>query len=122
MSVRPWLVVAVALAPVLAYGIAVLAFSGTPRFVDGSECALAARPGDTRELEVVYGRFDAQPQAEEVAEHARSIGYADAVAEPDGCGRWKATNGAVDSYDGGMDAVAEGERAGLPGRLEVDQG
>ena len=57
-----------------------------------------------------------------VLDEARSIGYADASAEPDGCGHWKVANGAVDSYEGGMDAVAEGERAGLPGRLEVDQG
>lgn len=110
--------VLVALVPLL-----VLPFlGGLPRFVDSSECAVAAVPGDTRQLAIVYGRFDSPVEAEELAERARSIGYAEASAEPDGCGRWKVANGAVDSYEGGMDAVAEGERAGLPGWLEVDQG
>lgn len=84
-----------------------------------SECVVVARPGDDRKLEISYGHYDDYASAAAVADHARSIGYSDAVALPDGCGRWKAVNPKVDSYDGGLDAVAEGERAGLPGRLEV---
>jgi len=91
-------------------------------FADRSECVVVAHPGDDRKLEIAYGHFDDYATANEVAEHARTIGYSDAVAVPDGCGRWKAVNPQVDSYDGGADAVAEGERAGLPGRLEVASG
>lgn len=91
-------------------------------FHERSECVVAARPGDERELEIVYGRFDDLGSAEAMAEQARAVGYADAIAVADGCGRWKAINPQVDSYEGGSDAVAEGERAGLPGRLEVASG
>jgi hypothetical protein len=81
-----------------------------------------ANADETRELEIVYGRFDRQPEAEVLAARARAIGYGDTTAEPDGCGRWKVANGAVDTFAGGSDAVAEGARAGLEGRLEVAPG
>jgi hypothetical protein len=95
---------------------------GVPHFVSPGDCVRVARPGETRELEIVYGRFDGPAEAEALAEHARAIGYRDTTAGPDGCGRWKVVNSAVDSYTGGADAVAEGARAGLPGRLELAQG
>lgn len=107
--------------PLVGYPIVVTAGSSPP-FPDTAECARAARAGEERELEIVYGRFDSAGQAEELAERARTIGYRDTTAEPDGCGRWKVANGAVDSYSGGADAIEEGRRAGLDGVLEVDPG
>ena len=111
----------VVLAVLLAYPL----IAGWPlelRWADRSECVVVAHPGDERKLEISYGHFDDFATANAVAEHARTIGYSDAVAVPDGCGRWKAVNPKVDSYAGGADAVAEGGRAGLPGRLEVASG
>lgn len=106
----------VVLVPLIVYPL----LGGAPAFVSQDECAVRATPEETRELEIVYGRFDFQPEAEVLAERARAIGYADTSAEPDGCGRWKVANGAVDTFAGGQDAIAEGTRAGLPGVLEVD--
>jgi hypothetical protein len=113
--------IGVVLVVLLAYPL-VAAWPLDLTFADRSECVVVAHPGDERKLEIVYGHFDDFAAADAVAEHARTIGYSNAVAVPDGCGRWKAINPQVDSYDGGADAVAEGERAGLPGRLEVTSG
>lgn len=104
--------------PLLLYPI-VTAGGTPPVFVHVSECSDRASPGETRELEIVYGRFADQAAADELAERARAMGYRDTLSEPDGCGRWKAVNGAVDSYEGGRDAVEEGRRAGLEGELEL---
>lgn len=114
-------VVALAAGPVVLY-VAVVVAGGAPRFVSAGECVRPATAGETRELEIVYGRFDRHPEAEALAARARAVGYRDTVAEPDGCGRWKVVNGAVDSYAGGADAVEEGARAGLEGRLEIAPG
>lgn len=117
-----WFDLRLAVATVVTALLAYPLIAGLPldvKTASRSECVVVAHPGDDRELEISYGHFDDYATAAAVAEHARSIGYTDAVALPDGCGRWKAVNPQVDSYDGGADAVAEGERAGLPGRLEV---
>jgi hypothetical protein len=87
--------------------------------VSATECVRPARPAETRKLEIVYGRFDELAAADVLARRARAVGYADAQALPDGCGRWKVVNPAVDSYSGGAAAVEEGRRAGLNGVLEL---
>jgi hypothetical protein len=103
--------------PLLAYP-AVVAADGVD-FPSAVDCVRKASPGETAPLDLVFGRRDTPPAANELLGRVRAVGYVDAEVRADGCGRWKVIYDGITSYPQGASSVAEARGAGLEAWLEI---
>ena len=102
--------------PLLAYPAVTLA-EGAPRFPTRDECSRVAT-ADAADLEVVYGRFADQRDAEERLAALTGVGFVGAEVEFDACGRWKVSYDAIDSLAEGEALAAQVRDAGFDARVE----
>jgi hypothetical protein len=98
---------------------AIVVLGGLPRFPSTAECAIRAHPGETRPVEIVYGRFATRQKADELLSKVVGTGFVGTVVEPDGCGVYKVVYHGIETYEQGAGTAAEAERAGFAPHLEV---
>jgi hypothetical protein len=108
---------AIVAVPLIAYPLVVGADGA--RFPSPADCVRIASPGETAELDLVFGRRDTIAEAERLLERVQGVGYVDAEVRGDGCGRWKVIYDGITSYDQGASSAAEAHGAGLDAWLEV---
>ena len=89
------------------------------RFPSVQDCVREAHPGETAELDLVFGRRETPQRAERLLARVRHVGYAAADMRPDGCGRWKVVYDGIDSYPQGASSAVEARSAGLEAWLEI---
>jgi hypothetical protein len=116
---RSLAVVGLVLVPLLVYPLAVLARGGPTFPSGGGGCERAASPGDTAELELVYGRFETSAAATELRDDVVRVGFVGTEVRRDACGEWKVVYDGIDDYATGASVVAEARRVGLDPRLEL---
>jgi len=107
------LVVAV---PLLVYP---LMLASGARFPSPDDCVRVAPAGSTDALDLVFGRRDTVPEAEELLEQVKGVGYVDAELRADGCQRCKVLYDGITSYAQGASSRAEARRAGLEAEIEI---
>jgi hypothetical protein len=89
-------------------------------FPSPEDCVRMASPGETASLDLVFGRRDTIPEAEELLRRVRSVGYADADLRGDGCGRWKVLYDGIEFYAQGASSAEQARGAGLDAWLELE--
>ncbi len=104
--------------PLIGYPIAVGADDAP--FPSRDDCVRIASPGETAPLDLVFGRRDTSAEAQELLARVRGVGYADAEARLDGCGRWEVLYDGIESYPQGASSAAEARGAGLKAWLEIE--
>ena len=104
--------------PLVGYPAMVLV-DGGPRFPSAEDCFHLAAPGESGDLDLVFGRRDTRTEAEQLLAEVQHVGYVDAEVEEDGCLRWKVLYKGITSYQQGASSAAEARRAGLDARLEI---
>jgi hypothetical protein len=109
---------AIIVVPLVGYPAVVLAGGGA-HFPSPSDCVRIAKPSDTGDLDLVFGRRDTPAEAEQLLEQVKSVGYRDAVVEEDGCLRWKVVYTGIESYEQGASSAAEARGAGLEAQVEL---
>jgi hypothetical protein len=109
---------AIVAVPLVAYPAIVLVDGGA-RFPSAYDCVRVAKPGETGDLDLVFGRRDTPAQADELLVQVKAVGYADAQVQPDGCLRWKVVYTGIVSYGQGASSAAEAREAGLSPQIEV---
>jgi hypothetical protein len=112
-------VVAAAIVAVPLVGYPLVVAADGARFPTMGDCVRIASPGETAELDLVFGRRDTPAEAERLLERVRGVGYVDAEVRGDGCGRWKVLYDGITSYAQGASSAAEAHGAGLDAWLEV---
>ena len=112
------LAAAIVAVPLVGYPAVVLAGGGA-HFPSSDDCVHVAKPGETGDLDLVFGRRDTVPEANALLEQVRSVGYRDAEVQADGCLRWKVVYTGIESYEQGASSAAEARGAGLSPQLEV---
>jgi hypothetical protein len=112
------LAAAIIATPLLAYPLAVGAVGAG--FPSQDDCVRRASPGDTGELDLVFGRRDTVPEAERLLEQVRGVGYKDAEVQGDGCARWKVLYDGIESYEQGASSAEQAHGAGLEAWLEIE--
>lgn len=112
------LAAAIVAVPLVGYPAVVLAGGGA-HFPSPDDCVHVAKPGETGDLDLVFGRRDTVPEANALLEQVRSVGYRDAEVQADGCLRWKVVYTGIESYEQGASSAAEARGAGLSPQLEV---
>jgi hypothetical protein len=112
------LATAIMVVPLVGYPLVVGA-DGAP-FPSFDDCVRLASPGDEGELDLVFGRRDSSAEAEELLVRVRGVGYVDAVAVRDGCGRWEVLYDGIEAYEQGLESRAEARGAGLEAELELE--
>lgn len=98
---------------------AIVALGGRPRFPSASECAIRAHPGETRDVEIVYGHFDTRAEADELLTRVVGTGFVGTEVETDGCGRFEVVYHGIDSYEQGSGTVNEAKGAGFAAQIEI---
>jgi hypothetical protein len=111
------LAVAVVALPLLGYP-AIAGRSGA-HFPSGEDCVHVAKPGDSGDLDLVFGRRDTVADAQQLLEQVQGVGYRDAQIQADGCLRWKVVYTGIESYEQGASSAAEARGAGLQAQIEV---
>lgn len=109
---------AIVAVPLLGYPLVVAADGA--RFPSPEDCVKPASPGETGELDLVFGRRATTTEAERLLARVQGVGYVDAEVRGDGCGRWKVLYDGITSYEQGSSSVAEARGAGLEAWLEVE--
>ncbi|HET9288588.1 MAG TPA: hypothetical protein VFO26_13615 [Gaiella sp.] len=109
---------AIVAVPLLGYPLVVAADGA--RFPSPEDCVKLASPGETGELDLVFGRRATTTEAERLLSRVQGVGYVDAEVRGDGCGRWKVLYDGITSYEQGSSSVAEARGAGLEAWLEVE--
>jgi hypothetical protein len=117
VSARLWLVIAIAVIPLLVYPIVSIA-GGGPRFPTRTECVHAAVDGQP--VAVVWGRYDDLSEASEARDRVITVGFVGTEVQPDGCGLWKVELGGVPSVEVANEIVEEAETVDLHPTLELD--
>ena len=112
-------VVAVAIVAVPLIGYPLVVGADGARFPSPHDCVRIASPGETAELDLVFGRRDTPAEAERLLERVQAVGYVDAEVRGDGCGRWKVLYDGIESYAQGASSAAEAHGAGLEAQLEI---
>ena len=112
-----WVATAIVAVPLLAYPLALRA--DRARFPSAADCVRKAAPGETADLDLVFGRRSTPDEAEQLLTRVRGVGYVDAEVRPDGCGRWKVLYDGIESYAQGASSAAEAHGAGLEAWLEL---
>ncbi len=113
---RVGLAAAIVAVPLLAYPVAAVA-GGAPRFPTRDECSRPATT-DAPDLEVVYGRFDDPRAADDLLAKLTEVGFIGAETTFDGCGRWKVSYDAIESFAQGEALAAQVRDAGFDARVE----
>jgi hypothetical protein len=103
--------------PLVGYPAVVLRHGA--HFPSPEDCVEIARPGESGNLDLVFGRRDTPAEAEQLLERVRHVGYGDAEAQEDGCLRWKVVYAGIESYAQGASSAAEARGAGLEAQIEV---
>lgn len=103
--------------PLVGYPLAVRA--DRAHFPSATDCVRKATPGETAELDLVFGRRSTPAEGKELLARVRGVGYVDAEMRPDGCGRWKVLYDGIESYAQGASSAAEAHGAGLEAWLEL---
>ena len=116
MTRQAWLAVAIVTVPLLAYVATALA-DGAPRFPTRAECIRAAVEGEP--VDLVYGRFDTIPAAEELRDRVIAVGFTGTELLADGCGRWKVVLESVPSIDVAAEIQEEAASVDLEPTLEL---
>ena len=104
--------------PLVAYPAVVLA-NGAPPFPSADDCVHVAKPGETGDLDLVFGRRDTVAEANALLERVQAVGYRDAVVQADGCLEWKVVYTGIESYEQGASSAAEARGAGLSPQIEI---
>jgi hypothetical protein len=110
---------AIVAAPLLGYPALVLAGGGA-RFPSADDCVHVAAPGESGDLDLVFGRRDTPAEADQLLAQVRRVGYVDAQVQADGCLRWKVIYTGIESYEQGASSAAEARGAGLDPELEIE--
>jgi hypothetical protein len=113
------LAAAIVVVPLIVFPL-VAAAGGAPELPSRDECARVARGDEQGEVEVVYARLDELAAAEELLAELTAIGFVGAGVELDGCGRWKVSYDAIESFAQGQALVEEVRRAGFDARVEIE--
>lgn len=108
---------AIVVVPLVGYPALVLADGA--RFPSADDCVHVARPGESGDLDLVFGRRDTPAEAQQLLEQVKQVGYVDAEVQQDGCLRWKVVYTGIESYEQGASSAAEARGAGLDPQLEV---
>jgi len=111
---------AIVAVPLLGYPALVLAGGGA-KFPSPDDCVHVAKPGESGDLDLVFGRRDTPAEANRLLEQVRGVGYVDAQVQADGCLRWKVVYTGIESYEQGASSRAEARGAGLDADLEIEQ-
>jgi hypothetical protein len=114
------LAAAIIAVPLLGYPLLAGAI-GAP-YPSVEDCVRIASPGETRPLDLVFGRRDTVAEAEELLEKVRGVGYVDAELRGDGCGRFEVLYDGIESYEQGASSREEARGAGLDAQLEIEPG
>jgi len=99
----------------LAYPLAVVA-GGAPSFPSRSDCVHTAHHDGN--LEVVFGYFDSEAQAQPVLDKALGVGFKGTQIEPDACGRVKVAVHGITTLEVGDQVMAEARKVGFRPTLE----
>ena len=119
MSERRLWLAAVAIAAVPLLGYPLLVGADGARFPSPDDCVHVAKPGETGDLDLVFGRRDTVAEADRLLEQVKRVGYGDAEVQADGCLRWKVLYTGIESYAQGASSAAEARGAGLEAQIEV---
>lgn len=111
----------VAVTPLLVYPLAVLA-GGSPSFPRPKPCGVVAEPGETAELDLVYGRFETEAEASDLRDRVVAVGFVGTEVRPDACGGWIAVYDGITDYANGASVVDEARTAGFDPHLEIAPG
>ncbi|HEY1316257.1 MAG TPA: hypothetical protein VGF10_03470 [Gaiella sp.] len=103
--------------PLLAYPA--IALRDGAHFPSAEDCVHVAQPGESGDLDLVFGRRDTVAEADQLLEQVRSVGYRDAEVQADGCLRWKVVYTGIESYEQGASSAAEARGAGLTPQIEI---
>lgn len=109
---------AIVVVPLVGYPLLVAADGA--RSPSPDDCVHVAPPGTTEGLDLVFGRRDTRPEADELLEEVRGVGYVDAEVRADGCWRWKVLYDGIETYQQGLESRAEARGAGLDAELELE--
>lgn len=115
MTRRAWLALAIVAVPLAGY-VLVSVSDGAPRFPTRDECVRV--PVEGQAVDVVFGRFDDIPSADELQHQVVSVGFAGVEVEADGCGRWKVVLANVPSIETAREVQKEAESVDLAPKLE----
>jgi hypothetical protein len=91
-------------------------------FPSPKDCVHIAAPGDTGDLDLVFGRRDTPAEAQQLLERVQAVGYRDAEVQEDGCLRWKVVYTGIENYAQGASSAAEARGAGLQAHVELAPG
>ena len=111
------LAVAIVVVPLVAYPA--IALRNGAHFPSQEDCVHVARPGESGDLDLVFGRRDTPAEAEQLLAQVQGVGYKDAEMQEDGCLRWKVVYTGIESYEQGASSAAEARGAGLSPQIEV---
>jgi hypothetical protein len=114
------LAVAIVAVPLVVYPA--VALRNGAHFPSPEDCVHVAKPGESGDLDLVFGRRDTVVEADVLLEQVRSVGYRDAQVQPDGCLRWKVVYTGIESYEQGASSAAEARGAGLTPQIEIAPG
>ena len=116
-STTQLLAVAIVAVPLVAYPAVALRHGA--HFPSPADCVHVAKPGESGDLDLVFGRRDTVAEADVLLEQVRSVGYRDAEVQADGCLRWKVVYTGIESYEQGASSAAEARGAGLVPQIEL---
>jgi hypothetical protein len=108
---------AIVTVPLIGYPLVVGADGA--RFPSPRDCVRMASPGETADLDLVFGRRDTIAEAVQLLKRVQGVGYVDAEMRGDGCARWEVLYDGIESYDQGASSAAEAHGAGLDAWLEI---
>jgi hypothetical protein len=109
--------VAIVAVPLVAYPA--IRLRNGAHFPSPDDCVHVAKPGESGDLDLVFGRRDTVAAANQLLERVRGVGYRDAEVQADGCLRWKVVYTGIESYEQGASSAAEARGAGLSPQIEV---
>jgi hypothetical protein len=109
--------VAIVAVPLVAYPA--IALRHGAHFPSPDDCVHIAEPGESGDLDLVFGRRDTVAEAQQLLEQVQGVGYRDAQVQEDGCLRWKVVYTGIESYEQGASSAAEARGAGLQAQIEI---
>lgn len=112
-------IAAAAIVAIPLVGYPAIALRHGAHFPSPDDCVEIARPGESGDLDLVFGRRDTPGEAEQLLARVQAVGYRDAVVQEDGCLRWKVVYTGIESYEQGASSAAEARGAGLQPQIEV---
>jgi hypothetical protein len=111
--------VAVAIVAIPLVGYPAVALRNGAHFPSPEDCVHIAKPGESGDLDLVFGRRDTVAEAQQLLEQVQGVGYRDAQVQEDGCFRWKVVYTGIESYEQGASSAAEARGAGLQPQIEI---